>query len=135
MSSTLGIRGRVRHLWSGLLASAALLVVGLPLAAVLRGGAAAAGVAAGVALVATSYTVSSLAIAWADRIAPRLVMPVGLATYVVKFTLIGVLMWVVAGTGWSGLPAMGIAVMATVLTWVVAQSWWTWRARILYVDA
>ena len=125
----------MRHLWSGLLASGALLVVGLPLAAVLRGGAATAGFAAGVVLVAASYTVSSLAIAWADRIAPRLVMPVGLATYVVKFALIGVLMWVIAGTGWSGLPAMGIAVMAAVLTWVVAQSWWTWRARILYVDA
>lgn len=129
-----GIGKRVRHLRAGLLASAALLVAGLPVAALARGGAAVAGVAAGVGLVAASYTLSSLLIAWADAIDPRLVMPVGLVTYVLKFALIGVLMWVIASTGWSGLPAMGVAILGAVLGWVVAQSWWTWRARILYVD-
>jgi ATP synthase protein I len=118
-----------------LLASAGLLVLGVPVAAAVRGGAWAAGVAAGVGLVAASYSISSVIIAWADAVNPKLIMRVGLTTYVVKFTLIGVLMWVIASTGWSGLTAMGIAVMTTVLVWVVAQSWWTWKARILYVDA
>lgn len=134
MTSTRGIRHRVRHLPSGLLASGVLLVLGVPAGAVARGGVGAAGVAAGVGLVAASYTLSSLIIAWADAINPRLVMPIGLGTYVLKFTLIGVLMAVIAGTGWPGLPVMGVALMVAVLTWVVAQSWWTYRARILYVD-
>jgi ATP synthase protein I len=118
-----------------LAASAGLLVLGVPVAALFRGGAWAGGVAAGVALVAVSYSVSSVIIAWVDSIDPKLIMMVGLATYVIKFTLIGVLMWVIASTGWSGLTAMGVAVMTTVLVWVIAQSWWTWKARILYVDA
>jgi hypothetical protein len=129
-----GIGKRVRHLPSGLLVSAGLLVVGLPAGAVLRGAMGAAGVAAGVCLVAASYTLGSLVIAWADTIDPRLVLPVGLMTYVLKFALIGLLMASIAGSGWSGLVPMGVAILGSVLGWIVAQSWWTWHARILYVE-
>jgi ATP synthase protein I len=125
---------RVRHLRAGLLASAALLVLGLPAGAVVRGGSGAGGVAAGVGLVAVSYTLSSLIIAWADSIEPRLVLPAGLMTYVLKFALIGLLMAGIAGSGWAGLAPMGVAILGTVLAWIVAQAWWTWRARILYVE-
>jgi hypothetical protein len=128
------MRRRLRHLPSGLIASAVLLVVGAVLGGLLRGGAGAAGAAAGVLLVAASYTVSSLVIAWADAVRPALIMPVGLLTYAVKFTLIGILMWVVAGTGWAGLPAMGVGVIAGALGWTTAQAVWTWRARIPYVE-
>ncbi len=129
------MRTRLRHLPSGLIASAVLLVLGAPVAWLVAGGAAAGGVAAGVGLVAASYAVSSVIIAWADSVEPRLIMPVGLMTYVVKFAAIGVIMWIIAGTGWAGLPAMGIAIIGTALGWTVAQAIWTWRARILYVDA
>jgi hypothetical protein len=128
------MRTRLRHLPSGLIASAVLLVLGAPVAWLAAGGAAAGGVLAGVALVAASYTVSSVIIAWADSIEPRLIMPVGLMTYVVKFAAIGVVMWTIASTGWSGLPAMGIAIIVTALGWTIAQAVWTWRARIPYVD-
>jgi hypothetical protein len=128
------LTSRLRHLPSGLLASAVLLVLGSAVGGLLRGGAGAAGAAAGVLLVAASYTVSSLAVAWADSVHPRLVMSVGLTTYAVKFLLIGVLMAAVAATGWAGLPAMGAGVIATVLGWTTAQAVWTWRARILYVE-
>jgi hypothetical protein len=125
---------RLRHLPSGLIASAVLMVLGVVLGAVLRGGAGAAGAAAGVLLVAASYTVSSLVIAWADSVRPALIMPIGLLTYAVKFTLIGILMAVIAGTGWAGLPAMGVGVIAGALGWTTAQAVWTWRARIPYVE-
>lgn len=125
---------RLRHLPAGLAASAVVLVVGVVAGALARGGSAAAGAAVGVLLVAASYSLSSLVIAWADRVEPRLVLPVGLFTYVIKFTVIGVVMYVVAGSGWSGLPAMGIALIAAVFAWMLAQSWWTWHARIPYVD-
>jgi len=128
------MRKRLAHLPSGLAASAVLLVVGVVLGGVLRGAAGAAGAAAGVALVAASYTVSSLVIAWADAVSPRLVMPVGLLAYAVKFTVIGLVMAAIAANGWSGLPAMGVAIITAALGWTTAQAVWTWRARIPYVD-
>jgi hypothetical protein len=129
-----GIGKRVRHLRAGLLASAALLLLGLLPSALAWGPAGAAGIAAGVGLVAASYTLSSLVVAWADAVDPRLVLPVGLMTYILKVVLIGLLMSAIAATGWSGLIPMGVAILGTVLGWIVAQSWWTWRARIMYVE-
>ena len=125
---------RVRHLRVGLLACAALFVLGVLPAALVAGAAGVAGVAAGVGLVAASYTVSSLVIAWVDAVDRRLVLPVGLLTYALKFTMIGVLMSVISSAGWSGLIPMGVAILAAALVWIAAQSWWTWHARIAYVD-
>lgn len=129
-----GLRRRLRHLPAGLVASAAVAALGVVVGAVVGGAAAAAGALAGVALVAASYTVSSVVIAWADSIDPRLIMPVGLMTYVFKFTVIGLVMWVIAGTAWSGLKPMGVTIMVTALGWTIAQAWWTWHARIAYVE-
>jgi hypothetical protein len=128
------VRQRLRHLPSGLGASAALLVVGALIGGLLRGGAGVAGVAAGIGLVAASYTIGSLVIAWADSIDPRLILPVGLTTYALKFTIIGVVMSTIAASGWAGLKPMGVAVLGSVLGWIVAQAWWTWHARIAYVE-
>ena len=125
---------RLRHLPSGLAASAVLLVLGVPVGALLRGGAGAAGVAAGVGMVAASYVIGSVVIAMADSVDPKLVMPVGLMTYAVKFTAIGIVMAAIAASGWGGLKPMGVAVLGTALGWIVAQSWWTWHARIAYVE-
>ncbi len=125
---------RLVHLPLALIASAVLLVVAVMAGWVARGGAGAAGTAAGVGLVVTSYVISSLVIAWVDVIDRRLLLPVGLAAYAVKFILIGVVMWVIAGSGWAGLEPMAVAIIAGVLVWTLAQSIWTYRAKILYVD-
>jgi hypothetical protein len=124
----------VPHLRVGLGASAVLLALGLLVGALAGGGAGAAGAAAGVALVAASYLISSLVLAWADSVNPRLVLPVGLGMYVTKFTLIGIVMAVIAASGWRGLGAMGVAIIVTVFGWTIAQSVWVWRARIPYVE-
>ena len=129
-----GLRVRLRHLPSGLVACAALLVVGVAVGGVAGGPASAGGFALGVGLVAASFAGSSLEIAWADSIDPALVLPVGLATYMVKFTAIGLGCAALARTGFSGLPAFGVAVIAATLTWATAQAWWTWHAKIPYVD-
>jgi hypothetical protein len=125
---------RLRHLPSGLVASGGLLLVGLLPAALAWGAAGVAGIAAGVGLVAASYTISSLVIAWADSVDPKLVLPAGLTTYFLKVLLIGVLMAALASSGWHGLVPMGVAILGTALAWIVAQSVWTWRARIMYVE-
>jgi ATP synthase protein I len=128
------MRRRLRHLPAGLVASAVLLALGVPVGALVRGGTGAVGVAAGVVLVATSYVLSSLAVAWADSVHPRMVMPVGLTVYALKVIAIGLVMAAIAGSGWAGLVPMGIAAMAAALGWVAAQAWWTWHAKLLYVD-
>ena len=92
------------------------------------------GVAAGVALVSVGYVLSSLVVAWADSIAPNLVMPVGLTAYVGKVIVFGVVMAAIARTDWAGLAPMGWAIVGSALVWIVALSWWTWNAKILYVD-
>jgi ATP synthase protein I len=43
-------------------------------------------------------------------------------------------MAVIAASGWAGLPAMGVAIIAATLSWTTAQAVWTWRARIPYVE-
>lgn len=128
------LRSRLRHLPSGLIGSAGALVVGVIIGGALRGPAGAAGVAAGVALVSVGYVLSSLVVAWADSIAPNLVMPVGLTAYVGKVIVFGVVMAAIARTDWAGLAPMGWAIVGSALVWIVALSWWTWNAKILYVD-
>src|SRR5262245_49818414 len=109
------MRKRLQHLPAGLIAMAIVLLVTVPIALWRDGGAGAVGVLGGVAVVTASYTVSTLIIAWTDLRARRMLLPVAMATYVVKFTLIGVAMWAVLGAGWSGLPWMGAAVIVAVL--------------------
>jgi hypothetical protein len=125
---------RLRHLPVPLLALAGVLVVGGVIGALVRGPVGVAGVAAGTALVAVSYVLSSLAIAWADRVNPRMVLPVGLTAYAVKFLLFGLLMIAVSAKDWPGLVPMGIAIVVAALTWSAAQAGWTWKARIPYVE-
>lgn len=123
-----------RLLRPGLIVSAALLVVAAVVGGLVDGAAAAAGAAAGVLLVAASYTASTLVMAWADGVDRRMLLPVGLITYALKFTVIGVVMAAIAASGWSGLRPMGVGLIAAVLAWIVTQAWWTWTAKIPYVD-
>ena len=132
--TSVALRRRLRHLPSGLIASAVLAPVAIGVGAVLRGGAGAAGGGCGVALVAFSYVFSSVVIAWVDWRQPKLVMIVALVTYVTKFLVFGVAMAALAHTGWGGLRPLGIAVICTVFAWSTAQAVWTWHAKIPYVE-
>jgi hypothetical protein len=114
--------------------SAALLVVAAVVGGLARGGAGLAGAAAGVLLVAASYVGSTLVMAWADGQDRRMLLPVGLTTYVVKFAVLGAVTLAITVTGWSGLRPMALGMMAAVLAWMVTQAWWTWTAKIPYVD-
>ena len=111
-----------------------LLVVVAPLAAWRDGAIGALGALAGTALVTLSYTVSSLIIAGTDLRARHLLLPVAMSTYILKFTIIGVVMWIVSGADWDGLPWLGVLVIAGTLVWVTAQAVWVWRAKIPYVE-
>ncbi|MFG2036621.1 hypothetical protein [Dactylosporangium sp. NPDC048998] len=128
------MRKRLQHLPAELIAMAIVLVVTVPIALWRDGGTGAAGDVAGIALVTLSYVVSSLIIAWTDLRARHLLLPVAMATYLVKFTLIGLAMWAALGTDWAGLPWMGVSVIVAVIAWMTAHAVWVWRAKIPYVD-
>jgi hypothetical protein len=120
---------RLRHLPLPLAVSAGLLVVAAIAGWFTDGSAGSIGGAAGVAVVAFGYALSSVAVAWADSVAPKLVMTVGLATYLFKFSLLGVVIFAVP-RDWAGIPAMAVAMVVSVVTWLAAQVWWTMRAEV-----
>jgi hypothetical protein len=127
------MRSRVRHLRMALGVSAALLVVAALVGYLVRGWDGALGAAAGVALVAASYTTTTLAIAWADSVNPRMVMPVGMAMYVTKFSLFGAMLILTAGTAWAGRIPLAMGIVAGVVGWTGAQIWWTVHHEHPYV--
>jgi hypothetical protein len=120
-------RWRIEHLPFVLATGLALVLCAASLGFFLGGVAAALGAAAGALVVTIGVSLTTLVIAWADVIRPALVMPVGLAVYVIKYSLIVFLMIGVASSGWSGGRPMawGIAGSAVVLTAV--QVWWLAR--------
>lgn len=111
------------------IATAAVGVLAAVVGAVVQGSAGAVGAAAGVALVIASYVVSTLIIAWVDRVNRGMLMVVGMLTYAVKFALFFLLVGWVATQGWIGTKAMGLAIVAGVLTWTSVQIWWTSKAK------
>ncbi|WP_413231965.1 hypothetical protein [Micromonospora rifamycinica] len=118
---------RLRHLPVLLVASAVLGAVAALVGAVTGGGTAAAGAAAGVAVTVLSYTLSTVALAWADAINPQLVLPLGLGLYAVKFTVLGVVMVAVASAGWDGLVPLCVGIVAGVVVWTGVHIWWLTR--------
>lgn len=118
---------RLRHMPTPLVACAAILVVTVAVAWHAIGPVGAAGAALGVALVVASYTASNLAIAWADKINPRLVLPVGLGMYVTKFSLFGVMMLEIGHLDWPGRIPMAVGIVLAVVGWNGTQIWWTVR--------
>jgi hypothetical protein len=112
-----------------LIATTVVGVIAAVVGGILQGAPGAIGAGAGVALVITSYVVSTLIIAWVDRVNRNMLLVVGMATYAVKFLLLFLFVGWVATQGWIGTKAMGIGVVAGVLAWTVAQIWWTSRAK------
>ncbi|WP_435206292.1 hypothetical protein [Micromonospora sp. bgisy143] len=117
-------RWRLRHLPVLLAASAALAVVAAVVGGVTGGATAALGAAAGVAVTVFSYTLTTVVLARADKVNPQLLLPLGLGLYVLKFTLLGVVLVAVASTGWAGLVPLCLGIVAGVAVWTAAHLWW-----------
>ncbi|MEV6344925.1 hypothetical protein [Actinoplanes sp. NPDC051851] len=120
-------RWRVEHLPFLSAVSFALLTCAAS-AGFLAGGAdAALGAAAGVLIVTLTYTMSTLVVAWADTVRPALLMPLGLLTYIVKYSLLGVILAYGVSTDWPGKKALGVGIVAGVMVWTGVQVWWVAR--------
>lgn len=128
------IRRRLRHLPPAFYAWAGVTPLLLIFGGVWRAMPGLLGAAAGALLVAASFAVSSLAVAWAETVALRMVLPVALFTYALKFTALGVAFAAVARTEWAGLAPMGIAVIGAAVAWLTGQVIWTFTAKIPYIE-
>jgi hypothetical protein len=120
-------RWRVEHLPLLTAASIALLLCAASVGYLAGGVTDAFAAAAGVAIVTVSYTMSTLVIAWADTVRPALLMPLGLLAYVVKYTLLGVILVFAVESSWTGKAALGWGVVAGVVGWTAVQIWWVTR--------
>ncbi|NJC73356.1 hypothetical protein HC031_27075 [Planosporangium thailandense] len=128
------MRRRLNHVPAGLLGCGVVLVAATVIGGVVKGAPGALGAAIGVVGVAVSYLLSGVVVAWADSISPQLTMPVGLATYAIKFTLLAIPLVAFGDSTWPGLHPMAFAIIAAVLGWNAGHIWWAARARIPYVQ-
>ena len=94
------------HLRAGLLTTAVLAVVGVPLTWLVRDARAAAWVLVGLAIVAVFFSVGAYAVAAAGRVSESLTLPVALGTYLLKIALLGVLLVSAAGQAVAGPEAV-----------------------------
>ncbi|MEU4687679.1 hypothetical protein [Actinoplanes sp. NPDC023714] len=120
-------RWRVEHLPFLSAVSMALLTFAASAGFFVGGAASALGAAAGVLIVTLSFTMSTLVIAWADTVRPALLMPLGLLTYTVKYTLLGVILAYGVSSEWDGRTALGLGIVAGVMVWTAVQAWWMYR--------
>jgi hypothetical protein len=117
-------RWRVAHLPFLTAVSAALILCAASAGFLSGGSAAALGAALGVLIVTISYTMSTLVIAWADTVRPALLMPLALFTYVLKYSVLGVVLAYGVESRWTGKDALGWGIVAGVIVWTGVQAWW-----------
>lgn len=109
--------------------SLALAVLLALIGLVVDGPTAAVALAAGTGIVAVSFAFSSFMLVWAELINPKLVLPVGLGLYAMKFTVLFLAFTLVARSGWAGLRPLAFGVLIATLVWITAQAWWVWRDK------
>lgn len=124
---------RIAHLRIGLIASSAVAVPAVGIGAAVAGGPGALGALGGVLAIALSFVISTLAVAAADARDPALVLPVGLFTYIAKVVVVGVIAFGVSHGHAAWHVVTGWTVVATTISWAVAQAWWFWRTPRPYV--
>ncbi|WP_433297349.1 hypothetical protein ACQP2F_40805 [Actinoplanes sp. CA-030573] len=122
-------RWRVAHLPFLSAVSFALLLCAASAGFLTGGSASALGAALGVLIVTISYTMSTLVIAWADTVRPALLMPLALGTYVLKYSVLGLVLAYGVQTTWTGKSALGWSIVAAVIVWTAVQAWWFTAVR------
>jgi hypothetical protein len=110
-----------------LLVSGVLLVAATSVGGSVAGADGALGAAIGVLGVALSYLISSIAVAWADSVSPKLVLTIGLATYLFKFSVLGMVLASIPHSGWAGTRPLAVGMIVMIVGWLTAQVWWTVR--------
>jgi hypothetical protein len=123
-------RWRLEHLPFLMTVSFALVLCVASVGFFTAGPPAALGAALGVLIVTISYSMSTLVIAWADTVRPELVLPVAILTYVLKYTILGVILAYGVATDWPGRTALGMGIVVGVMVWTGVQAWWLYGRTV-----
>jgi len=118
----------------GLLVSAVVAVVAVPLGTGLRGRAGAAAALLGVGIVVAFFVASKLAVGFVARRAPHLLLPAALGTYGAKIVFLGVLLVALDGVEAVNLPTLAWTVVAGVIGWIGAEVWVATHTRVPFFD-
>ncbi len=84
------------------------------------------GFAVGVGVATASFGLSALVIAWADLVERRLILPVGLLTYVLKIVAIGLVVFALARGDWPSFVPLLWGIAIGTATWVATQAVWVY---------
>jgi ATP synthase protein I len=112
-------------------ALAAPLAVGI--AWLLAGPSGALGAAIGMALAAAFFSITIVAVAWAGRVSPDLMLPSALAAYTVKLIGLGLALWLLGDTTAFNRSAFALAVVGGSVVYLGAELRLASRARIPYI--
>jgi hypothetical protein len=122
------------HVVAGLKITGVLALVGAPLAWLVRDARAAAWVLAGLAVVVVFFSVSAYAVAWAGRVSDELTLPVALGTYLIKVSVLAIVLLAVRDRSWLDPRAFGVAVAVGTFAWTAVHARRVWTSQIYYVD-
>jgi len=122
-------RWRVAHLPFLSAVAAALMLCAASVGFLTADATHAIGAATGVLIVTISFTMSTLVIAWADTVRPALLMPLALLTYVLKYSILGLVLAFGVSSDWTGQSALGWGIVSGVVVWTAVQAWWFTRIR------
>lgn len=93
-------------------------------------GSTAAGFLLGTAIVLFFFSSASFVVAWADIVQRKLIFPLGIAAYLTNLTLVGLVVFAIADSGWSGFSGFLWGIIVGTAMWMVAQVIWAFaRAK------
>jgi len=122
------------HLKMGFAGAVVLLVVGVPLAWIVRGWQGALAVAVGLTIVTAFFAFGSWAVARAGKYDDRLTLPAALGSYVIKIGLLAIVLVSIPFDGPVDVETMAITVLVGTLMWAGVQIRYVFTKPIFYVD-
>ncbi|GLX00085.1 hypothetical protein [Microtetraspora sp. NBRC 16547] len=124
----------VRVLKGAAIPTLAVGLVAVVVAVIFAGVQGALGAAIGIALVAVFFTVGLVAVSWAGRISPQMMMLAAIASYAVKVLLIMALLKAFETATAFSPRAFALTVVACTVAWTVGEMRGFMKLKVLYVE-
>lgn len=122
------------HLRPALWVSLGLAVLGVPIAWMVRDWRGALAVLVGLAIVAAFFCFGAWAVAKAGEKDDRLTFPAALGSYLIKISLLGVVLVTIPRTGPIDIPTLAITVVIGTVVWSGVQIRYVLSRKLFYVD-
>jgi ATP synthase protein I len=114
--------------------SAAVAAVMVVISGAVAGGKGVIGALLGTALVAVFFAISVIAVGYAARVSPQLMMITALGTYIVKILVLLFLVVHYSNTVAFSPRMFGLTAVVCILAWSASQVTWSLRLKMAYVE-